>query len=716
MKITTMHKKTLLLIVVCTMVTSLFAQTKYIDEANKYYNSFNYCEAADKLALAYGKIVKTNEKALMLKAEMAFKTAECYRFTDRFREAHDWYERAILLDYQKLVPEIHLNNAEMLRMMGEFEKAIKSYELYQKIVPSDTRASVGIESCRSAKDFKANKTRHKVENQASINKGGLEMVPVFGDGKETKMYFSSSRKGCVGGVDPISCDSYTDIFVSEIDKNNNWGEPKSIDALGKVNTEDHEGAVCFDGRYKKMFFTRCPSIKKQNLGCDIWVSDLKGKEWTDPIKLNLKNHDSVSVGHPCVTDDGTFLVFASDMSGGQGGKDLWYATYDSKKKEWGGVTNLGPDVNTAGNELFPTFGKDGSLYFASDGHVGLGGLDMFKASKTEGEMKWTSPSNLGYPLNSENNDYALYEIDDRIGYFTSERKDPEGHFQPDIYRYELPPNLYDVRVIVSEFGKKSVKIPDVQVKVKSTDGSSWEGYTKKDGSTQLWDKKPDGSRYVMVGNDYTITLGDKKGYFKDETGEHFSTVGLTYGESFVIEMTLIPDKPYHTPEVRYHFNKWTFVNDNTITSTDSLLYVDTLLRDHPTFVLELSSHTDSRGSNEANQRLAENRARACYNYLVDEKGVDPRRIVPVGKGESSPRTVYKVGEQYLVVKPIDMTGVEEIILTEAYINQFQKTNNVLFEQLHQLNRRTEVRVIDTKFDSKTYPAADPKFKSYVKYP
>jgi peptidoglycan-associated lipoprotein len=711
-----MIKKTSLLLLGFLCACTVMSQSKYITEANLYFNGQNYCEAADKCALAFSKIVKTSEQALKQKGEMAFKTAECYRFTDRFKESHDWYERALLLDYQKVVPEIHYNNAEMLRMMGEFDKALKSYEFYKKLVPGDVRGDVGIQSCRSAKDFKANKTRHVVQNQTAINKQGLDMVPVFGDGKETKMYFSSSRNGAVGGKDPISCENYTDIFVSEIDKKNNWGEPKPVDATGKINTEDHEGAVCFDGKYRKMFFTRCPSVKKQDLGCDIWVSELKGKDWGQPIKLNLKNHDSVSVGHPCVSDDGNYLIFASDMPGGQGGKDLWYTTYDAKKKEWAAPINMGPGINTSGTELFPSFAKDGSLYFASDGYIGLGGLDMFKAKRVGTENKWENPENLGFPLNSENNDYALYEIDDRIGYFTSERKDPEGHFHADIYRYELPPNLYDLRVIVSEFGNKAVKIPDLQVMVSSSDGNKWEGYTKKDGSTQLWDKKPDGARYVTVGNDYTISLGEKKGYLKDDKGGHFSTVGLTYGESFVIELTLIPDKPYHTPEIRYHFNQWTFVNDATITSTDSLMYVYDLLKEHPSFVLELSSHTDSRGSNEANQRLAENRARACYKYLVEEKGVDPRRIVPVGKGEEIPRMVYKRGDKYDVVKPADMTGVEEIKLTETYINQFQKTDKVTFEALHQLNRRTEVKVIDTKFNPSSYPAADAKYKQYVKYP
>ncbi len=331
-------------------------------------------------------------------------------------------------------------------------------------------------------------------------------------------------------------------------------------------------------------------------------------------------------------------------------------------------------------------------------------------------MYWKNPTNLKSPINSENNDYSLYEFTEKAGYFTSERKDPNGVFNADIYSYVLPPNLFDLQVIISERIDKSVKIQDAKVSVVGSDGSKWEGYTKKNGYTILWDKKADGSRYVNAGVQYQISVS-KEGYYENKKIEKFTTEGLNDDQSFVIEMDLIPiKKPIRLPEVRYVFNQWVFVNDSTIQSKDSLIYVYNLLKDNPEIVLELSSHTDARGTADANQKLSENRARACYKYLVEEKGVDPRRIVPAGKGESVPRTVYKVGDAYLVAQPVDMTGVETIVLTEAYINQFQKTNKTLFEALHQLNRRTEGAVLRTDFDPATSPAADPKYLQFVKYP
>jgi peptidoglycan-associated lipoprotein len=711
-----MNHKLLLLSFLVGTAFSTFAQSKAVAEADLYFNSGKYCEGAEKCRAAYTSLANKGNQAKKLKGEMAFKTAECYRFTDRFKEANEWYDRALLLDYQNVKPEVFYYNGEMLRMMGEFDKALKNYEEYKKIVPSDVKGEVGIQSCKESKSFVANKTKHKVLNQTVINRKELDMAPTFGDNKESQLYFGSSRSGSIGNAtDPISCESYMDIWVADLDKKGNWGEPRLADVSGRVNTEANEGTVCFDSRGKTMFFTRCPSVKKQNLGCEIWMVSVEGKgEWGEPQKCNLKNgNDSVTVGHPCLLEDGRILIFVSDLPGGYGGRDLWWSSYDKKNNSWSTPKNLGPEINTSGNELFPTLGKDGSLYFATDGLPGLGGLDIFRATKGSGEMKWENPKNMGFPLNSENNDYSLYEVSPKKGYFTSERKDPNGKFNADIYMYEIPPNLYDVRVIVSELGNKSVKIEGVRVVVKASDGSTWEGNTNKSG-TVFWDKKPTNERYVTEGVSYNITIS-KDGYHEDKKGSQFSTVGLDYDQSFVIDLALLPKKPIRLPEVRYPFDQWSLLTDSTINSPDSLLFVYNLLQEYPGMVLELSSHTDSRGKNDANQKLSENRARACYKYLVEQKGVDPRRIVPAGKGEVEPRTVYKKGQEYFASQPAEMDGVETIVLREEYINQFAKTNPKLFETLHQLNRRTEGKVLTLEFDPATAPPASPDLLQYVKY-
>jgi hypothetical protein len=404
------------------------------------------------------------------------------------------------------------------------------------------------------------------------------------------------------------------------------------------------------------------------------------------------------------------------MSGGYGGRDLWYTLYDKKSETWSAPKNMGPEINTKGNELFPTFALNGDLIYSSDGYKGMGGLDIFRATKVGEENKWENPTNLGVPVNSINNDYSYIEKDTKNGYFTSDRKSNNGEYTPDIYSYVLPPNVFDLKVTVSELGGNNVKIEDVRVSVTAVDGKKWEGYTDVNGSV-FWDKAPStGDRYINEDVSYTINIS-KEGYHEDKHGTTFSTEGLDYDQNFIIDMDLLPKTPIRLPEVRYPLSQWTLLVDSTINSPDSLLFVFEILEEYPGMLLELSSHTDSRGNNKANQKLSENRAKACYKYLVEEKGVDPRRIVPVGKGEETPRTIWMDGAgEYLAVKPNDMDGIEEVVLTEAYINKFRRTDKTTFELLHQYNRRAEGRVINMDFDSETAKDADSDHLKFVKYP
>jgi len=449
-----------------------------------------------------------------------------------------------------------------------------------------------------------------------------------------------------------------------------------------------------------MFFTRCPNEKKKNLGCQIWVSESKGKdEWGEPKKIVLTPNDSITVGHPCASEDGKYLIFVSDLPGGFGGRDLWYSSYERKTDSWTVPINLGPEINTAGNEMFPTFGKNGDLYFATDGMPGLGGLDIFKATKINGKYKWENPKNLGAPINSENNDYSLIEYSEKKGYFTSERKNNNGgnEFDADIYSYNIPPNTFDLKIIISEVGNKKNRIQDVKVTVKGSDlANSWEGYTNKDGVI-FWDKKPNGESYFSENMSYHISI-EKEGFQEDKKGAQFTTEGLKSNQSFAIELALLPIviKPIRLPEVNYILGQPTLLINDSINSKDSLNFVYNLLTEYPGMILELSCHSDSRGSDQANQVLSEARAKECVNYLVLEKGIDPKRIIAVGKGETEP-AIWT-----------DPTTGEKITLTEEYINQFKKSDKIKFEKLHQINRRAEGKVISMDFVPETTIPTSPE--------
>lgn len=713
-----MNVKNLIVLVASTVALNVNAQvgSKALKDANLTYLSENYCEAASKCAIAYSKITKNTRKALELKAEYAFRTAESFRNIEDAKQANEWYDKAILLRYQEKDPIVYLYNAEMLRMLTDFGKAEENYALYKSKVPDDARADIGIKSCQMHEEFKENRTRHTVTNVSSLNKEGFDMAPMFVDKKDLVLAFSSSSYKVVGSdEDPRTCGPYMDIFVAEIDKKGNFTNVKPIPG-DSINTEDNEGTICIDGRAKTMFFTRCPNVKKENLGCEIWMSEAGSQGWDIPVELPLKGNDSISVGHPCVTEDGKYLIFASDDPAGLGGRDLWYTTYDKKTTSWSVPVNMGPEINTAGDELFPTFAKNGDLIFASNGLPGMGGLDMFRAAKVTDQNKWENPTNYGSPINSDFNDYSMVEIDDRKGYFTSERKGVVGDNQkPDIWMYELPPNVFSLRVNVFDLSDKNrqTKVEGVKVVVQGNVAADrWEGKTGKDGSI-YWDKKPDGSRYVNENSSYKITISKEK-YYESKTGADFTTVGLKYDQDFVIDMGLLPIKPIRLPEVRYYVATWKFVNDSTINSLDSLNYVITLLDENPGLILELSSHTDPRGGNIYNQVLSENRSKACYEYLVTQKGVDPRRIVPAGKGEMEPRVMYlKDGKYY--EKQLSDNSAQEVRMTEAYMAPFKKDKKK-FEQLQQYNRRTEGKVLSLDFDPKTALPANPDYLIYKKLP
>ncbi|MES2587535.1 MAG: OmpA family protein [Bacteroidota bacterium] len=694
---------------------------KQVKLANIEYRNENYASSADLCAKAFAKIERKGGKAaLRMKGDMAYKTAESFRQIENTRDAHEWYDKAIILRHYEQEPMVYFYNAEMLRSMGEFKKAIDNYNKYKELAPEDKRADVGIRSCEIHQDFKINKTRHVVSNVAALNKDVFEMAPMLSDKKGTSMYFSTTREGGVSNTtDPRSGENYMDLWVTEKDKKDNWGQPKLV-AGELINTEDNEGTVCFDGRGKKMFFTRCPTEDKLNLGCDIWMSDLKGKEWGEPTKLALKGHDSISVGHPCVTEDGNYLIFASDMPGGFGGRDLYYTTYTKKTDTWEAPINLGETFNTAGNELFPTFALNGDLFFATDGMPGMGGLDIFRASKVKDKTnKWENPKNVGFPLNSVSNDYALIEVAEKKGYFTSERVGSVGKaLRPDIWMYEMPPNLFTLKVNIVELLNNKERIAGAKVTVKATEGANgnitWEGTTKEDGSV-YWDKKPDASRYVNENMSYSVSVEKEK--YKSVKEASFTTVNVFYDQDFVIELPMLKEEPIRLPEVRYPLNQWTFVVDSTINSLDSLNFVYDLLMKYPTMKLELSSHTDARSGNIYNQVLSENRAKACVKYLVEEKGIDAKRLVPVGKGESTPKTMWLlVDGSYSSSAPLDTAGAKLMPLKEAYINGFKAKDKKKFEMLHQLNRRTEGFVLDMQFDPALAPAVSEDYFKFKPLP
>ena len=682
--------KKYLLIISLFVSTLALAQPAAVVKANASYESGNYFETTELAVKAYNSISPKNDRALALKSSLAYKAAYSFDRILNNDKAIEWYQRAIDLKYYEQNPIVYFRLGNVYKKKGDYDKARENYEEYLKLVPTDQQAKNALGSLKSANMMKDNRKRYTVKSETKINSKGMDMAPAIANRRGNAIVFGSTRPSTIGGgTDPITGEGYFNIWEVEKDRGGNWTAPKLFEA-DSMNTEQNEGTLAFDGRFRHVYLTRCPSVKKKDLGCQIWMAEKKGRSFSYPKKLPLAPRDSFSVGHPCPNEDGTVLIFSSDIPGGHGGKDLWYTKYDRRGDSWSKPVNLGPEINTAGDELFPTYALNGDLLFASNGRKGLGGLDIYRASKTDKDMKFENPVNLGSPINSDENDYHLIEMDKKTGYFTSNRTGSLGtKNNPDIWSYELPPNLFDLKVIVSVVGGEE-RIPGATVQVTPEEGDAFTGTTNDEGVV-FWDKKPDGNRYINEETDYSVQILPLEGFHPSDKIEEFTTKGLEYDQNFILEMSLIPKKPIVLPEIRYDYASAKLQVNDSVNSKDSLNFVFELLEEYPGMVLKLVSHTDSRGNDRYNQRLSKERAQSCVDYLVKEKGVDPNRLKSEGKGENDPRIIYLENGKYYLAKPAG--DFEAIKLNEKYINQFRKSNESLFEKLHQYNRRTEGEVV-----------------------
>ena len=708
-------------------------EPKYVTDARNSFLGGRYDEASGKAEKAYNKL--GSKAPIKDRGEMAYMVAEANRQIDRLDKAKKWYSTAIDLKYYQYCPEVYFYKGEMLRMEKDFQGALDAYADYKPLASKSMmdKLELAMESCTFYEDFDLFEGRYVLNEEEKINTKAFDMVPfAIKNSKGTVVYYGSSREESVGSdADPISGEKYMDIYMVKFDQNGDPTGYKNIDANMLVNTGDNEGTFCFDSRYKTAYFTRCKTKKGGHLGCEIWMVNVSGKpddfeiEFEEAVQLNLKPNDTVSIGHPCIIDD-KYLVFASDMteSNGQksyGGKDLWYVEYDRRAKTWGTVPmNMGPEINSAGDELFPSFHKDTRIfYFSSNGHKGIGGMDMFRAKLSDTSFAFHHRMNMGYPFNSQSNDYAISVVDyvalksdtvfgykEKYGFFTTERKSAD--FKPDIWSFDLPPLEYSLQVMVYEMGDKSKKIEDSKVEVSVSDGDKWDGLTGQKlegeesnwGKTELWAVRGKNARYVTQGKEYTIKASKAK-YITPSNLPVISTVNEDEGPDFYVEIPLIPIE-IRTPEVRYPLDQWSFINDASCMSLDSLKFLVNLMKDNPTILIELYSHTDARDTEKHNQALSQNRAVAVYKHLVSQ-GIEADRIRPIGMGENEPAVI--------------MVDGKEQVLTESYINTF-RSNKKEFERLHQINRRTTVKVLTDKDEIPLeYPKSkievEPGFNQYI---
>ncbi len=640
---------------------AVFAQSDETADADRAFERRGYFEAAREYVALYARI----KSDVALKGYCAYQAGESYRLHHEPEMATEWYDKAIGLKYGDRENRVFLVYGDALRDQELFDEAIEMYARYQSAGGDANVADDRIEKADlAAIMIEEPESRYIVEPMILLNSESYDFCPSFSGKDGDELVFASSRESSTGTAeDPITGQAYMDLFQSTMDKKGRWSEPEPLS--NTICTEHNEGSACFDSKGKTIFFTRCMEMDGSNLACDIFFAKKQGNSYGASMPLGLINrdeNDSSQVGHPTLSPDDNILIFASDMPGGFGGKDLWYVEAVDGSFAGSIPQNLGANINTAGDDMFPHYRTNGDLYWSTNGREGLGEMDIWKAEAREGKLAWAEPTALPYPLNSVSDDFAIsFRGETEEGMFASNRVGGKG--VDDLYSFKLPPLEFCYQAFVYDYDT-GMPLSGATVTLESNDGTSNAYTTDSEGELSLCDGE--------IGERMTFSVDVAfEGYIG--TGDMVTTEGLTESTTLAREYLLkeiVLNKEYDMPVVLYPLGSAELLIDESVNSADSLNYLVDLLERNENLVIQLEAHTDSRGSSSANKTLSQERAETCVNYLKD-KGIASERMVPVGYGEDA------------------------LLITDAEINRLPEAER---ERAHQRNRRTVFKII--RFDYK----------------
>ena len=627
-----------------------FAQGEYYSAGNRYKNLYGRIPYSDKA----------------LRARVSFNQAECFRLINNNSRAEMAYQNAIRNKTTDTL--VYLRYAQVLQRSGKYTDAARNYAIFLQKYPTHQQARNEMKACQLVADWKKTPTRYTVQKNTVFNeRGSSSFSPAFIGDDEDALIFSSSRqfnKKTPMKVNTITGVPSNNLFMSRKDAVGKWEKPSVIGS--EINTvESDEGVCAFSPDGKIMYFTKARQVADAQVGAEIFYSNRAGTTWSEPKKIKIFADTTISVAHPAISTDGQTLYFVSDAKNGQGGKDIWKAKIDGAACKY--IENLGPQINTPGDEMFPSIKADGTLYFASDGWSGYGGLDIFKATQAN-DTTWLV-QNMGEPINSSADDFGItFAGKAERGFFSSTRGDLKGYDA--IWNFELPELAYTVEGKVTD--EKGSPISEATVKMISNTGVNARVQTKKDGSYKL--KLDKDIECVM--------LATSRGYLNQQN--KVSTMGLTNSKTFTVDFKLSSiSKPVKIDNIFYEFGKW----DLTPASTAGLQVLVKLLKDNPNITIELSANTDFVGNNEDNKTLSEKRAKSVVDYLI-KAGIAADRLTPVGNGEDKPVVVdAALAKKYSFMKEND-------VLNEAFIIKLSPDQQ---EVVNQINRRTEFRVLKTTY-------------------
>ena len=638
-------------------------------QAEQSYARGEYFDAARHYKQAY---TRTSPKDRPQRGVLAYKQGDCYRRINYTLKARAAYMNAVRYRYPDTISHFYL--AEMLRKNGEYAAATPYYENYLTYVQhlsdrrecKDSLAYIGLISCQLAQEWKKNPTRHIVKRVPILVSRRSDYSPMYAGGDADVLYFTSTRN-VVNGSELIGFTGLksADIFHSKRNEKKQWQKPEPL--VSDVNSEFEEGACSFSTDGKTMYFTRCRTLPNAPAYAEIYTSQRTGAEWGAPQKCVIMNDTLSSVAHPALSPTGDYLYFVSDMPGGQGGLDLW--RINVTRDGFGYVDNLGPDINTPGDEMFPTFAPDGTLYFSSNGHPGMGGLDIFRAVPDSLTERWHIES-MRSPINSQSDDFGMtFEPGaPNRGFFSSNRGDARGWDH--IFSFELPEVHHVLKGLV--YDKEGDVLSDALVTLVGDDGTYLKINVKKDG-TFMQELNP-GCRYAL--------LASCRGYLNDK--EELLTENVNEDRRYELEFALASiTRPVLIENIFYEFDRVDLTSESTV-ALDELIQ---LLSDNPSVTIELAAHCDYKGNDDYNLHLSQRRAESVVRYLI-KGGIDSERLAPKGYGEQQSKTVTKFT---LKSAPFLKEGD---VLTEEFIKNLPLEQQ---EICNAINRRTEFKVLRTTY-------------------
>ena len=653
-------------IIVCLLLTAVAAgcRTPKLSEADAQFQRGEYYDASVTYKKVYNKLRKKEERPQ--RGEVAFKMGRCYRLLNMSARASAAFQNALRYEYPDSTT--HFMLAQALHADGKYAAALRSYDKYLEFCPDDSLAINCAEGCRTAQEIRARGSRYVVKQAKLFNSRRADFCPMYLGADCDQIYYTSTTEKATGDKkSEITGMKNADVFFSKKNEKGEWERPEPVE--GELNTEFDEGIVAFSPDAQTMYLTKARRELNAPTSVEIYTSTRSDAKWSAPVKFEITADTLSTFGHPAVSPDGEYLYFVSDMPGGYGGKDIWRI---SLKERQGSLVNLGPDINTEGNDDFPYVRSDGSLYFSSDGHPGMGGLDIFRATAVgdPADLRW-KVENMGFPINSAGDDFGITFGKGEDGFFSSNRGDARGYDH--IYSFEYDPVRITIEGLVMDKDEEPVK--NAIIRIVGNDGSNQKEVARDDGSFSFALQR--GVKYVM--------LAGAKGYLnqKQEFASDSTMEDANYWVEFILPSI---SKPSVVENIFYDYDK----ADLRPESKTALNELSAVLHDNPNVTIEMASHTDRWGSDAYNIDLSERRAKSVVDYLV-ENGISRDRLQPHGYGKSRPKTVTKrIARLYPQFKEGD-------ILTEEFIKTLSEEDQ---QAADQINRRTEFSVLSLTYNMK----------------